>query len=635
MRRLILAALLLVIVVDWAQGLGESDQRFLFDDGGGRKGVTVFTQKMRHRQTLHVGYGVATAAGNASLAFVSRGRHRWLKFMPSETQMSLSLSQANPLWARWRYAVVGNLSLTLTNQLPAKRAADSGLPVVRLPCRRDPAFGLCHVMDNHNKSSATIGISDTSGLALGQFRLVIDPDRTTSSLPPELYFLLTNGRARWHKTSNDPLATVLDAAVAQRVSCIDAAGLRVCERDMGHFDLSGLAVADERNAIIIGSSFWVSNTTEVLLDGWTNELTMQLLHAASFSLSVANNSGLTAANVNAMLWCALAMACVGVFLVYSRWINYPATPNVGLLLWHLHEHVGPGDGDEMWTFDYKMTLNLFAVVLLGLGTTLVSAFTYLYLPTVVGQSPYWQTLQLGLLFYGLAQTIVAFLLIATTTPCGPPDAATIAKTTWRRFMDPVRVPIPIAWFRNLTQGTAALAFISTALVPLAYDGSISGSMALLFLLLPSTMMLIFHHTYYTVVLLALASSRLHSMRKRVAVVIGAVFELFLLFGIAAVLTVFYIAPVVDSASPFFGEVWNFLLSFILTAIVIAGACIWVIAEIRLVVSKLLHTIAVFKAVEAQQQPPPPPQGKRGGPITAFRSPGHLTSNTQRYGSHHV
>jgi hypothetical protein len=389
---------------------------------------------------------------------------------------------------------------------------------------------------------------------------------------------------------------------------------------MGHFDLSGLAVPEERNAIIIGSSFWVSNTTEVLFDGWTNELTMQLLHAASFSLSVANNSGLTTANVNAMLWCAFAMACIGVFLVYSRWINYPATPNVGLLLWHLHEHVGPGDGDELWTFDYRMTLNLFAVVLLGLGTSLVTAFTYLYLPTVVGQSPYWQTLQLGLLFYGIVQTIVAFLLIATTTPCGPPDAKTMARTAWRRFMDPVRVPIPIAWFRNLTQGTAALAFISTALVPLAYDGSVSGSIALLFLLLPSTMMLLFHHTYYMVVLLSLAASRLRSMRRRIAVVIGAVFELFLLLGIAAILTVFYIAPVVDAASPFFGEAWNFLLSFLLSAIVISGACIWIIAEIRLVVSKL-QTIPILESQVKKGVPPAASAQKR----VSVRSRDHLTS----------
>lgn len=546
----------------------EPDQVFLFDDGGRRHTLCVFSGSMRHRQPLHIDYGTS-GAGQGSLAMVARGRHRWLKFLSNDaTRLSLQLGPGNPVWARWRYALLTNLSLRLTNTAVTTQAG------ARLQCVSNASRGLCvtnvsRILDAANHSHI-----------LGHHRVIVDPDRAVSSLPPDLYFLLTNGRARWHKAGITTSGDRFDLSTALRIDCVvvaDQGGLRICERDMPWFELGGIRVPAERDAIVLGSAYWVTNTTRVVMDGWTSE--MVFLFPPTMSLALVAATSASSPNASALLWCCFAIALGCIIGLYSRWINFPATPNVGMILlriWH-HPHA------QKWEQDYRMTLNLIGLVAAGCGTGLVVALSYSYLPSTMGDGPYWQVLILGLFIYGVVQTLLAVLIaFGARTHIIPGEvprrrACLAASTT----------TIPVAWARHLTQGTGALAFTCAALVPLAYDGSVSASMVLLFIPLAVALALLYHHTYYAIVLTALVASEVRGLQhgQRVPFALLAVFELLLLGGLAAVLVVFYLAPVVDATSPFFAVSWNYLLAVIVMVLVMAGAAIWIMGEVRLALVK--------------------------------------------------
>lgn len=562
----------LLLLATTAHATLEPDLKLLFEDGGYRRIASVFTQTMRFRQALNMTYGpAALQLPSASLAFVSRGRHVLLKNMPSDSLLALHLGNANGLWARWRYAHLTNVSLRLTNTAPQLNPMVS---VARLPCRRNATIGLCHV-------PGLVSVRDAGNRShvLGQYELVVDPDRWPSSLPPALYFLLTNGRARWRRLPNEPstmggAAAQLEAqALAERVQCIDAASVRICERDMPYFDLGGVrpgAAASEREQIIVGSNFWLSNTTQVVLDGWANELTLSTISPMVMS---ATTSSVAPANLQALLWLCVAMATIATVLVYSRWINYPATPNLGGVLWHMFNA-----RSTQWLGDYRLTLNFIALAGTAFGTTLVVALVYGYLPPLVGDGPWWQMLVLSLLVYSLVQTAIAFATILGDSSCRPPS-------TEGHFTDDRPTTVPIIWLRHLAQGTAALGFAASAIVPLSYDGSTSAILILLFLLCPYTLALIYHHVYYGIGLLALVTSKAHRGGS-LWVTIGAGFEFLLMAGLVAVVVIFYLAGVVDSTSPFFAESWNFLLAVTLTALVVVAPGLCLMGEDRLVLLKV-------------------------------------------------
>ncbi len=571
MRALIVLLLLCCVVVVAVRAV-ESDHEFLFDDAGQRRMVTVFTGSMRHRQPLHIDYGSNSGTGDDTLALVSRGHHRWFKFLRNESsRLSLQLGAANPLWARWRYAALSNLSLRLTNTPPLLLATAT----TRLPCARSASSSyLCVV------NETLIVEPGNHSHVLGRHPLVIDPDREKSSLPPDLYFLLTNGRARWHKYSSATTTDQrFDMSTAMRITCVDvllpasSSSVRICEHDMVWFELGGIRQPAERDMIVLANAFWITNTTHVVMDGWTNEIQVQYSQFNSMSLALASMSA-GSPNVAALLWCCLAIALGCIIGLYSRWINYPATPNVGLVLWHIWR----ADA-QTWAQDYRMMLNLLGLVAAACGTTLVVALSYGYLPPEIGGGPYWQVLILGLLCYGLVQTVLAVLLSFFA------EARPMASA--RCCSQPSETSIPVAWARHLTQGTGALAFACAALVPLAYDGSVSASMVPLFIPFLTAMALLYHHTYYGVVFIGLVASSVRGLQHGQRLWLGllAIFQVLLLAGLAAVLAVFYLAPVVDAASPFFAEAWNYLLAVILMVLVMVGACVWIMAEVRLAAVK--------------------------------------------------
>jgi hypothetical protein len=446
--------------------------------------------------------------------------------------------------------------------------------------------GLCHVPGQRVRDAQNVSH------VLGTYRLLIDPDRLGSSLPPDLYFLLTNGRARWAKTSVALAAVAesskFDLATALRIGCIDVAGLRICERDMPHFEMGGIRVPSERDAIVLGSTYFNSNTTQVAMDGWTQQLTLQLATPEqAFSATVQSGGG-GSGNALAVQWLCFAMAAGGIVL-YSRWINYPATPNVGMLVKHLYDHQFEALG-QRWPLDHRMTLNLIFLILHACGSTLVVTLAYAYLPTGGSDtgSPYWQMLVLGLLVFGLVQTVLSVAAAFLADRRLPQQRkAWCCQSPW---FAPVVVSIQVAWLRHLTQGTASLAFTCAVLVPVAYDGSVSGSMILLFIPLLPALALLYHQAYYVIGFTSLMASGLRNVRGQFLwLAILAAIEVLLLLGLVAVVAVFYVVPVIDASSPFFPQAFTYLVVMMLLAMVVAGAGIWILGEVRLAMDKCALT----------------------------------------------
>jgi len=585
------AAVCLLLFMALAHGRSPS-QAFLLEDGGLRHTVTIFANNMRHRQQLHLRYTTSPDsdyAGTESVAFMARGQRCWLRHLDDHQHLAVSLSGGrNPLWPRWRYAHLTNLTLNLTNQAPTRLPPGA---TVTLPCTIAPdqivlPHVFCQIGDSVRGLPLVTDASD--GKTLGQYLLALDPDRVRSSLPPELYFLLTNGRARWRRLDNNPNASLAEAdppPALESANCIDVLGLRICQRDMPHFDFSGVA---ERQAIIIGSSFWLSNTSQTVIDGVNGEVTLVL------GASVVTGSG--NANTTILYWADVILAIVIIALVYGRWLGYPATPSVGMVLWHLYEwpqlkQRGRRGIYERWVLDMRMTINLLACIASGIVVSLMLGLGYQQFPVMTSEGPYWQLLVLGLLCYGWAQTLLAFILALTLST--PASGLTLRV----RLQAMQTAPLPIAWLRHCMQGTAAMAFATTLITLVAQSGASLGSVGILALLVVPTLVVVWHHTYYGVAALGFACSRLPSLTRRRAetgkptvswelVAALAAIELLLLGGLLTVLAFFYLDPLVNVSSPYFDENWNFLLALTLLAAVIVTACIWIASELRIVLTKV-------------------------------------------------
>ncbi len=74
-------------------------------------------------ELLRLDYGPSLHI-NASAMFKSRGKAYYVRYVPDNQTLLLSLSTENPLWATWRYVQINNHSLTKSNDpLPASRFA--------------------------------------------------------------------------------------------------------------------------------------------------------------------------------------------------------------------------------------------------------------------------------------------------------------------------------------------------------------------------------------------------------------------------------------------------------------------------------------------------------------------------------
>jgi hypothetical protein len=503
------------------------------------------------------------------IAFVTKGRNTRIPFVSSangQQQLSLSLASSNPLWAKWRYATISNISMQLSDVRVAPRID------VRLAC--STAAGAIHFCD----AGIVRAQSQQDGMEFGNYSLVFDPDSPSSALPPHLFFILTNGRDQLAK----PAATTasglsVSLAEAKNTLCIrlvpgSGNGLLICDDDIGHF---GMQEGDLRSTILIGGSFWRSNYTLVEVDGFTATIGIQYITT-------------TTVDVLALEWVAIAIELFALVFIYARWVTSDETISRGLMLSHWMENgittttsesESDNDPDPVSWWPMGLVINggmLLAIVLFISAVTVAwIAFTYEAVPLI---GPSFQMLEIAFTAYSAAQLAVSIGLMIYD--------ASISRA---RVGDPMawimhhRLPLEWAWARHTAHIGVIGGSMTLVIIPVAYQGSNNGYMALLFLLLIPMCLTLSHTTYYTFGALSWALSD----RGTLGYFIFAVIESTLWLALLGCVSAFFIVPLVDVAQPFFSSSQNFVVAFCLVFVVCLGS----IAILKLETTTKINSLA--------------------------------------------
>lgn len=529
-----------------------------------RSAVIVYADSMTHHSLLSVRYGALEAStASTSTLFHARGQRSLVNYMPAATALSLKVDQRNPLWARWRYAALNNVSLRLSNAEPFSHLSPG--PRVHLNCKPTDSWAFCE------SAQPLLASNADTGQYLGNYTVVVNPEQQRSQLPPYLYFLLSNGRARWHRQT-DQAAGSLSLSEALATRCVDLSnGLRLCDSDIDYFDLRPSVAGAPPPPIVLGNTYWLARYSAAAIDGWASTLDLEVATSAFTAAS----SSVSGSSTTALKWAAAIFAGLTLTVTYGRWITAPQTPSAGLLAFHLTLK-----RSNVWVADYRTTLGLGLLLIAAIGDTLICTLNFVGVTdNALFSTPNFQLLVIGLLAYGWLQTVVSFVAaFMGHTRRGVP----------RRLIEDQKQSLTVATLRHLCHATGTLAFASAALVPLAYEAVDSGSMILLFLLLPPTLKLLYDHAYYNGMLASYAFCDLNANSNRRAVYgVAAIVEYLVFGGITAILTIWLINPLIDSTSPFFGSAWNFLAAIGLEVIVIAAANLVLLNEVTIVLKKII------------------------------------------------
>jgi hypothetical protein len=407
--------------------------------------VVVYSDNLLRSTTIPIAFTPPTQEGHHRMFYLSKGMPHRLFWMHGENHthptISVGLSSTNALWARWPYAVIANLTMWLARELsPAMARADT-----IFSCDVHQPGRFCDV-------GYVLADDGAAAVSYGVYRLVFNPDSPRSSLPPHLYFLLTNGRALLNNgRGSGTTGLTLDQAAS--VNCVRlrtlnatiSTPLLLCDGDAAHFDMQELE--ELRDTIVIGGSFWRSNYTSVTIDGMHGRFSVQYEAAA------------VGINMDAVGWASSAISLFSLLILYGRWSSGPNTLSLSLMLTHLTD----AKNGYTWTVDYRLRLALCCSWSRS-AANIVAWMAYAS-GTLALSGPYFDMLLITYAVYAIIETVIAVALLVYDG--SPRRIPAVSFTSWLRSHD---MDIDWMWQRHLAYVTAACATTVLALTPLAYVG---------------------------------------------------------------------------------------------------------------------------------------------------------------------
>jgi hypothetical protein len=137
------------------------------------------------------------------------------------------------------------------------------------------------------------------------------------------------------------------------------------------------------------------------------------------------------------------------------------------------------------------------------------------------------------------------------------------------------------FLRHLLHSTGTLGATALAMLPFALQGGLNGDLILLILLLPIFFPLVYYHTYYLLPYTAMQIKRPGPNGWHIT---AMVIQIILWIGLVGTLFYFFLAPFVDTASPFFSQPANFVAGMFFFLSAVALPC-FVIAIEQSAISK--------------------------------------------------
>lgn len=451
------------------------------------------------------------AAYNATSLFHTRGAPTYMHFLPASgggsdgaQPLGLSLQQANPLWARWRFARFSNHSLTLTNQPLVFRRPPY---LLTWPCdRASTAAVLCDTGAHRVHLVTTF-----KALDLGEHVVLLDPSVPRGRLPSSLY-------------------RALAAVPRSHGACLEFApeGARLCAAHLSYFDMH------VNVSVRFGAAYLAMNTSLLELDGIAG-------HVAAYHL------GDTATTSQASL--RVASAVVGMLVLLLCWVFWAQQPDVI----DFKRFVEQARAQKPWPMEAG-SMWLSAVLILGATLCLLLAWLGIMAEStaVAPMTPLGPDVWLiciGGTVYVAIQLVLHIVLVTWF------DVHVHVHGTGG-WADPHAVSHETAWARHLLHVTLVMGASNLALLPMCINqGLIEGSdFVLLALIAPQSVLIVFH-TYYAVGALALAWV-LRAARLRFK--IFAVGQVLLLLALVVSNVVFLAAPLLSTMSTFYSQELNFV-----------------------------------------------------------------------------
>lgn len=495
--------------------------------------------KTPHLMPLRFG-APALAPSTDSLTVVTRARrHRFLF-----GNQSLALGLGAPTYGRWRYAHVTNTTLRLTNDAAALA---SSLATVAAHGHGTHLRCSAHAAAFCDAGAATVSALASVGVA-ADYRVLVDLDTPMGQLPPTLYFLLTNGRARLSLHGAGGVAL-------PDVECIELAplGLTLCDRDAAHF-----AMGSDNATVVIGGSFFRSTYALTLIDGWTGDL-WALAALAEQPPYVVQVLGAVA-------------ALLSLLFTYGRWSTGENTPSIGL---HLLRQVRLSNKTVdvlrtmTWLADWRIVLGtgllvcsyVSGIVLSWLGTApLLRAGTLL--PPALTGDPDLLLLQGALTAYATLEFALALAFFFAS------DVSDDLCRS-RRWYRTHPISVQLAWARHMAFSGAALSSALLNFMPLAYAGLGQDVRLTLALVLATGGVLVFFQIYYGFSAVAIAVAGLRPRhhtpyaavaalpRRRNALLLAfAVVQVVLVAALDVLLALALAMPLVDGGSSLLARPYN-------------------------------------------------------------------------------
>lgn len=515
----------------------------------------VYTGAKQQVTLLALQYSPREAAlANVSTPLYVRSRGQHFLWPLGNSSVDLTLRGENRLWVRWRYAVISNLSVTLS-KVPsssvsvARRFVAVCLPNVSVWCHAG-----AYVEPHHGYNVSA---------------LLIDPSRERGALPPWLWFELTRGSLDMRQGSTTPVVSQASHGGSQCFHFVPsnassiATSFSLCDDDAPYFDMQD---AESTNAITLGRSYWQANTSVVQIDGWNNTITAQ----TSTPVQASGDSATLA-----WQWASVAVTVLSGLLAFGFWAMGPRLLRFDVYLWHLL-HAKQTDVD-VWPVHWTTTLGGLMILPLAAASLAIAWLGGVYvldeasIPVIDGFTFDWFVASLT--GYLGAQLLIGGIAMIVFEVRDAPWKRGCPYLWWWFKMH--SVPMRIAWVRSLTQPTCALACSLLAIVPLAMAGGDSGEEVLCWLLIPFALILFWIHTYYSIVLLALGIAS--STSKAATISIGLI-ELLLLGWLETAMGILFLRPVLVANSVYFGPAYVNLGMWLLLSLPIVFAAIAVMMQ---------------------------------------------------------
>lgn len=488
--------------------------------------------------------------------------------------VSLSPHRTNPLWPRWRGAWTTNTTLLLANTAEHEKLLSAAPPnALRLKCDPKSVDVFCRV---------TTPVVGKIGSNIGNYTLIIDPERRRGQMPAKLFMYLTDGR-----DIVDPMGfhreNYLAAVESSDWLHIYLDGKEILEITTDHvdpyFELSSVS-----DTIVIGGAFWRSEYTTVGMDGLSGEV-------------IAFQTGSVH---DALLYIGAITAFLTIIVVYGRWTTGPDILTVSASLVQTY-FPGSARYRHQWPYDFRSVIG-------------ASLLTPAYVASITVAWLAWKQIGEALPPSSLLGPRCDILLITLTVYATIQYIlATISHVIYDLHQQDINglslhyVRISIAWLRHLVHGTAGTSCSVLAFIPFALSGGVSGDRIFLLVLLVPILFTLAQHAYYGTSLLSLEISKALKRRKTmrtwprlsVLLLLLAIAEMLLLFGFAAAVAWFFIAPLAYATSALFGVAHNFLGAIFLVAASISTGMLICVVEQTMTLKKMQQIVQAKTTTPAE------------------------------------